>query len=147
MVLRAPTDAADTVDTFDQVPQGCGDLGAGSFDFDDRQVGTTSPAQRFVLGVFDNDTFNPKISVSGDYAQTNDCPPMLSVTGVGQVQGCQIDGHLRPHGHRAQERHPERRTGGPHVGAHRHRGHHADSPPPDLQVSGKKKQDPRGHGD
>ena len=53
--------------------------GEPSFDFGDRQVGTTSPAQPFALGVFDDDSFNPTISVSGDYAQTNDCPPTLSL--------------------------------------------------------------------
>lgn len=50
-----------------------------SFDFGDRQLGTTSPAQGIGLGVWENgDTFNPRISVSGDYAQTNNCPPTLS---------------------------------------------------------------------
>ena len=57
----------------------------GSFDFGDRQVGTTSPAAVFGLKVVCtpqrpvhcNKTFNPRISVSGDYAQTNDCPPTL----------------------------------------------------------------------
>ncbi len=50
------------------------------FDFGDRRVGTTSPAQGFEVGVFGNDPppFNPTISVSGDYTQTNSCPPTLS---------------------------------------------------------------------
>ena len=50
------------------------------FDFGDRKVGTTSPAQGFEVGVFGNDPppFNPTISVSGDYTQTNSCPPTLS---------------------------------------------------------------------
>jgi hypothetical protein len=75
--------------TIEQVPLDCLDLGAGSFDFGDRQVGTTSPAQRFALGVTATgvtgtpDTFNPRISVSGDYAPTNNCPPTLSATGPG----------------------------------------------------------------
>jgi hypothetical protein len=47
------------------------------FNFGDRQVGTTSPAQRFALMAFD-ETFNPRIRVSGDNAETNDCPPTLS---------------------------------------------------------------------
>jgi hypothetical protein len=48
------------------------------FDFGDRQIGTTSPAQGFALAVKFNDTFNPRISVSGDYTQANSCPPRLS---------------------------------------------------------------------
>ena len=48
------------------------------FDFGDRRVGTTSPAQGFGLGVTVNDAFNPTISVSGDYTQTNGCPPTLA---------------------------------------------------------------------
>jgi hypothetical protein len=62
------------------------------FDFGDRQVGTTSPAQGFELvarqpvGVYDDgDVLNPEISVSGDYAQTNNCAPTLSA-----IQGCFI---------------------------------------------------------
>jgi hypothetical protein len=83
--------------TLDQVALECLDLDARSFDFDDRQVGTTSPAQRFALGVYGTDTFTPSIGVSGDYAQRNDCPPTLSVTG-GQVQGCQITVTFAPTG-------------------------------------------------
>ena len=113
--------------TLEQV-RGCVDFSpAPSFGFGDRQVGTASPAQPFALGVFDNDSFNPTISVSGDYAQTNNCPPTLSAGAFPQIQGCLINGHLRPHGHRAQARHPEHRTGGPDDGAHRQGGHHPDS--------------------
>jgi hypothetical protein len=84
--------------TVGQVDQECLDIGAGSFDFDDRQVGTTSAVQRFALGVWSGpDTFTPDISVSGDYAQTNNCPPTLSVTGD-QVQGCQITVTFAPTG-------------------------------------------------
>jgi hypothetical protein len=43
---------------------------APSFDFGDRQVGTTSPAERFTLRVADSSAFAPRISISGDYAQT-----------------------------------------------------------------------------
>jgi hypothetical protein len=60
-----------------------------SFDFGYHQLGT-SAAQRFGLGVLENDTFNPRIGTSGDYAQTNDCPPTLSAPS-GRVQGCFID--------------------------------------------------------
>ena len=76
----------------EQIPGGCLDpLGAGpGFDFGDRQVGTTSPAQGFALGVYDNDALDPRISVSGDYAQTNNCPPTLSAGAFPQLQGCLI---------------------------------------------------------
>jgi hypothetical protein len=74
-------------------------FGAGtSFDFGNRKVGTTSPAQRVALGVYGPDTFDPRISVSGDYAQTNDCPQTLSVTGGGQPQGCLITVTFTPTG-------------------------------------------------
>jgi hypothetical protein len=55
--------------------------GEPSFDFGDRKVGTTSPARGFALVQYPPyDTFNPEISVSGDFAQTNaNCPPTLSV--------------------------------------------------------------------
>jgi hypothetical protein len=71
----------------------------GGFEgFGDRQVGTTSPAQRFALGVFRNDSFNPRISVSGDYAQTNNCPPTLSAGALPQLQGCLINVTFAPTG-------------------------------------------------
>ena len=69
-----------------------------SFDFGDRRVGTMSPAQPFVLGVFDNDSLNPTISVSGDYAQTNNCPPTLSAGAPPQLQGCLINVTFAPTG-------------------------------------------------
>jgi hypothetical protein len=92
--------------TLEQIPEGCGGefIGGKSFDFGNRQLGTTSPAQGFALGVFClpdaacNDTLNPRISVSGDYAQTNNCPPTLSATGPGQVQGCLITVTFTPTG-------------------------------------------------
>jgi hypothetical protein len=71
----------------------------GGFEgFGDRQVGTTSPAQRFALGVFRNDSFNPRISVSGDYAQTNNCPPTLSAGAPPELQGCLINVTFAPTG-------------------------------------------------
>jgi hypothetical protein len=66
--------------TFEQIEHGCMEqVGRREvFDFGDRKVGTTSPAQGFELGLQTvNDIFNPTISVSGDYAQTNSCPPTL----------------------------------------------------------------------
>jgi hypothetical protein len=48
------------------------------FDFGDRKVGTTSPAQGFALGIQTvNDIFIPTISVSGDYTQTNNCTTVI----------------------------------------------------------------------
>ena len=79
-----------------QVPFEClNPFGSGpSFDFGDRQVGTPSPAQGFALGVYavpsaPTDSLTPEINVSGDYAQTNNCPPTLSA-GPAQAQGCLI---------------------------------------------------------
>jgi hypothetical protein len=94
----------------EQFPERCLDRslhpGRG-FDFGDRQVGTTSPVQRFALVFTRSDvpqcsgqcpefpqTFTPSISVSGDYAQTNDCPPTLSV----QIRGCIITVTFAPTG-------------------------------------------------
>ena len=81
--------------TFEQIPPGC--LGSSSFDFGDRQVGTTSRAQRFALGV-SGETFAPSISVSGDYAQTSNCPPTLSAGAYPQIQGCLISVTFAPTG-------------------------------------------------
>jgi hypothetical protein len=80
--------------------QGClGHRPVRPFDFGDRQLGTTSPAQGFALGVFENDSFNPRISVSGDYTQTNNCPPTLSVTApLPLIQGCLITVTFTPTG-------------------------------------------------
>ena len=84
------------------------------FDFGDRQVGTTSPAQRFVLGI-SNNGITPRISVSGDYAQTNDCPPTLSAP-PGQVHGCIITVTFTPtsKGHKQGTLRTELVSGGPH---------------------------------
>jgi hypothetical protein len=83
--------------TLDQV-RGCLDITPEpSFGFGDRQVGVTSPAQPFALGVFDDPPFNPTISVSGDYAQTNNCPPTLSAA-LPQIQGCLITVTFAPTG-------------------------------------------------
>jgi hypothetical protein len=84
--------------TLEQV-RGCLDFTPEpSFGFGDRQVGTASPAQPFGLGVWDNDSFNPTISVSGDYAQTNNCPPTLSAGAFPQIQGCLINVTFAPTG-------------------------------------------------
>ena len=89
------------------------------FDFGDRQLGTTSPAQGFALGVFDdgpydNDSFNPTISVSGDYAQTNNCPPTLSVTApLPVIQGCLITVTFTPTGTGPKEGTLSTGSGGP----------------------------------
>jgi hypothetical protein len=83
----------------------------GPFDFGDRRVGTTSPAQRFALVIEGNDfptgdpeipqTFTPSISVSGDYAQTNNCPRTFSPAPAReppQIQGCIITVTFAPTG-------------------------------------------------
>jgi hypothetical protein len=90
-----------------QVPLGCLEgpvSGNPSFDFGDRQVGTTSPVQRFALAVWCvprhpcPDALNPSIGVSSDYVQTNNCPPTLSAAVPGQLQGCIIDVTFSPTG-------------------------------------------------
>jgi hypothetical protein len=67
-----------------------------SFDFGDRHIGTSSPAQDFVLWVGLNTTINPRISVSGDYAQRNDCPPTLMQTTPQSAAGCTISVTFTP---------------------------------------------------
>ena len=65
---------------FEQIDHGCSEpVGRREgFDFGDRRVGTTSPAQGFELWIQTvNDIFLPTISVSGDYTQTNNCRPTL----------------------------------------------------------------------
>ena len=56
--------------------------------------------QRFALGVFClrscNETLNTRIGVPSDYAQTNNCPPTLSASYRGQLQGCIIDVTFAP---------------------------------------------------
>jgi hypothetical protein len=89
-----------------QVPLEClgGPLwGDSSFDFGDRQVGTTSPVQRFALGVWCAyeggvcpDTLNPSITVPGDFYQTNNCEPTLSAGYPRQLQGCMIEVTFAP---------------------------------------------------
>jgi hypothetical protein len=78
-------------------PGGCGEPAGRRevFDFGDRKVGTTSPAQGFALFVDANGTFNPRISVSGDYTQTNNCLPTLPFP---QLQPCLITVTFTPTG-------------------------------------------------
>jgi hypothetical protein len=91
--------AATTLNTWDCPPPAAPDcvphsgLGVGpSFDFGDREVGTTSRAQPLALAV-NGDTFNPSIGVSGDYAQTNDCSPTML-----NGQSCTINVTFAPTG-------------------------------------------------
>jgi hypothetical protein len=76
-----------------------------SVEFGDRQVGTTSPAQAFTLrvrctqtlqGCNIQDTFNPSISVTGDFSQTNNCP--IQMTGLPNTPGtsCTINVTFTP---------------------------------------------------
>ena len=116
--------------------------GSGGFNFGYHQLGT-SASQRFALGV-SNDTFSPRIGVSGDYAQTNNCPPTLSAPNE-RVQGCIIDVTFTPTG-----KGPRRGTlttgpGGPTV-ALNGGGEPVNTTPPDLQLSGPKKQNPQADG-
>ena len=81
-------------------------LHPGSVGFGDRQVGTTSPAQALTLNVScplstgcNDNLLEPKISVSGDYAQTNNCPSTLlgaEPWGSQQVSSCTINVTLNP---------------------------------------------------
>jgi hypothetical protein len=135
-----PSAPVTGVGTIDQVPQECANPSAGSFDFGDRKVGTTSPAQRFGLGVYClsacNDTLTPNISVSGDYAQTNNCPPTLSATGPRQLQGCQINVTFAPTGTGPRDGTLSTGPGGPAVALTGYGFSATDSTPPDLQLSG-----------
>jgi hypothetical protein len=112
----------------------------GSFDFGYHLLGT-SGMQRFALGVYDNDTFNPRIGVSGDYAQTNNCPPTLSAP-EGRVQGCNIDVTFTPTGKGPRPGTLTTGPGGPPV-ALTGGGEPDNRRPPDLQLSGRKKQSPQ----
>jgi hypothetical protein len=80
------------------IPQGCLDTGfyADSFNFGYYRLGTGG-SQRFALGG-SNYTLTPSISVSGDYTQTNNCPPTLSAGAWPQIQGCIIDVTFTPTG-------------------------------------------------
>jgi hypothetical protein len=76
-------------------------LAPTSFDFGDRQVGTTSPMGSFRLTVscYGNGcptTFAPSIAVSGDYAQTNNCAPTLSANQVVTNLRCFINVTFTP---------------------------------------------------
>ena len=72
---------------------------APSFGFGDRQVGTDEPGATLCPGGLQQTiSFNPTISVSGDYAQTNNCPPTLSAGAFPQIQGCLITVTFAPTG-------------------------------------------------
>jgi hypothetical protein len=81
-------------------------LQPGSVGFGDRQVGTTSPAQALTLNVScplsngcNDRLLTPRISVSGDYAQTNNCPSTLlgaEPWGSPQVSSCTINVTFAP---------------------------------------------------
>jgi hypothetical protein len=94
VVLLAAT--ASTASAHDRVAT---DFGPKSVGFGDRQVGTTSPAAALTFRVGCRPTvsgceagsLSPRISVSGDYAQTNNCPPTL-LTG----QSCTINVTFTP---------------------------------------------------
>jgi hypothetical protein len=134
--------------TLEQIPEDCFSVPSaatpsdpGSFDFGYDRIGTRT-SQRFGLGV-SGETFNPRIGVSGDYAQTNNCPPTLSA-GAPQTDGCLITVTFTPTGESKGPRPGTLTTGpgGPTM-ALTGNGEPRDSVPPDLQLSGPKKQDPQ----
>ena len=131
--------------TLEQV-RGCVDFTPEpSFGFGKRQVGTTSPAQPVALGVFDNDSFNPTISVSGDYAQTNNCPPTLSAGAFPQIQGCLINVTFAPTGTGPRRGTLSTGAGGPTVAL---TGKGVSTPTPwdwPVELSGPKKLNPTIH--
>jgi hypothetical protein len=128
--------------TFDQVADCIGSPAEASFNFGYRLVGT-STSQRFALGV-SGDTFDPRIGVSGDYAQTNNCPPTLSAGADPQIDGCLITVTFTPTGEHKGPRPGTLTTGpgGPTM-ALTGNGEPRDSVPPDLKLSGPKKQSPQ----
>jgi hypothetical protein len=123
--------------TLDQIPEGCLGNSRVSYDFGYPQLGT-SAQRRFALGVYNTDTLTPRISVSGNYAQTNNCPPTLSATGE-QIAGCLITVTFTPTSTGANNGTLSTGTGGPTAAL---TGYGVTTPtrPPDLQLSGKKTQ-------
>jgi hypothetical protein len=120
--------------------------GQESFDFGYHLVGT-STSQLFELvvrGDWRGDTFSPRIGVAGEYAQTNNCPPTLSADGYQNPVGCQITVTFTPTGERTGPRPGTLTTGpgGPTM-ALTGNGESRDSVPPDLRLSGPKKQSPQ----
>jgi hypothetical protein len=124
------------------------------FHFGYHLVGT-STSRRVALGAWwapleprVNETFNPTIGVSGDYAQTNNCPPTLSaVPWSGPhsiINGCVITVTFTPTGERKGPRRGTLSTGpgGPEL-ALTGNGEPRDSVPPDLKLSGDKAQNPQ----
>ncbi len=116
------------------------------FDFGYHLVGT-STSQRFELGVHGGtggNTFSPAIGVSGDYAQTNNCPPTLSAAAYQIGGACLVTVTFTPTGERTGPRPGTLTTGpgGPTM-ALTGNGERRDSVPPDLRLSGPKKQSPQ----
>ena len=128
--------------TLAEIQGGCLGHHGPNFDFGDTQLGTTSPAQHFALGVFDNDSFNPRIRISGDYAQTNNCPPTLSAGAFPQIQGCLITVTFTPTSTGPREGTLSTGPGGPKsrlIG----NGVTHPTPWPGLHLSAHKKQNPQ----
>jgi hypothetical protein len=111
-----------------------------SLDFGYHRVGM-STSQRFALGVREETFFNPRIGVSGDYAQTNTCPPTLSA-GVDEQDGCLITVTFTPTGKGPRPGTLTTGPGGPTV-ALTGNGEPRDRVPPDIKLSGDKTQDPQ----
>ena len=125
-----------TSTTLEQIDPGCIEPAGRRevFDFGDRKVGTTSPAQGFELGVFGND---PPPSTPRSASPATTPRPITAHRRCRALAGRQLPHHrhLHPHGHRAQARHPAHRTRGPDGGADRQGGHHPDpaGPAPDAR--------------
>jgi hypothetical protein len=137
--------------TAGQVAHCLGSPASPGFNFGYHLVGT-STSQRFALGVRGDTfiagdaTFHPAIGVSGDYAQTNNCPPTLSAA-AGQFDGCLITVTFTPTG---KDKGPRPGTlttgpGGPTMALMGY-GEPRDSVPPNLKLSGPKRQDPQNDG-
>ena len=122
----------------------CGDsIIKERFDFGYHLVGTGT-SQQFALGVRVG-TFNPTIGVSGEYAQTNNCPPYLLAWRLGadpQIHSCLIT--VTSTGERTGPS-PGTLTTGPGGPTMALTGNWEprDSVPPNLKLSGPKKQNPQ----
>jgi hypothetical protein len=96
------------------------------------------------VGVYDNDSFNPEIRVSGDFAQTNNCPATLSAPAA-QIQGCLITVTFSPTRSGPREGILSTGTGGPTAELTGNGGRHR-TPRPGFRLSGDKTQNPQEDG-
>ena len=111
-----------------------GRCGEPSFDFGDRQVGTTSPVQRFALGVC---CANAAATTPSTPASPSPATTPRPITAHRRCRPATPDSSRAASSRSPSPRrapgpggHPEHRTGRPDGGAHRQRGHHPDSAGP-----------------